>query len=303
MTGRRWRVGSAITAAAAVALAATLLLHRLVPGALGTALDSGLPWLGLLVPAPLAVAALRRSSRAFVICLLPAGCWAAMFGPVLVPRSAADHHDLRVATLNLGAANPSPAAALGAVVDAAPDVLVLQELTRANLAAAQAALDAGYPYRAVTGTVGLWSTLPLTDPAPVDIGIGWTRALRVSVPSADGPVRLYAAHLASARPAATAERDQTIAALTAAVAADESPRVLVAGDLNTATTDRQFDAFAPLRDTQQEAGAGFGFTWPAELPVLRPDHILQRGMSTQRSWVLRAPGSDHRAVLAELDTA
>ena len=296
-------MGSALTAVAAVALTAVLALHRLVPGALGTALDSGLPWLGLLVPALLAVAALRRSTRAFVVCLLPAVFWAAMFGPVLVPRSAAGHHDLRVATLNMGAANPRPAAALRAVVAAAPDVLVLQELTRANLAAAQAVLAGGYAYHAVTGTVGLWSTLPLTGTAPVDIGIGWTRALRVSVPSADGPVQIYAAHLASARPAATEERDQTITALAAAVAADESPRVLVVGDLNTATTDRQFDAFAPLLDTQQEAGAGFGFTWPAELPVMRPDHILQRGMSTQRSWVLRAPGSDHRAVVAELDTA
>ncbi|MEU8233119.1 endonuclease/exonuclease/phosphatase family protein [Actinoplanes sp. NPDC048967] len=303
MDRRQVRVGSAVTAVAAVTLAAVLALHRLVPGALGTALDSGLPWLGLLVPAPLAVAALRRSSRTFVVCLLPAVFWAAMFGPVLVPRSAADHHDLRVATLNLGAGNPSPGPAVRAVLAAAPDVLVLQELTPANLAAARRELAGGYAYHAVTGTVGLWSTLPLTEPGPVDIGIGWTRALRVTVPSADGPVRVYAAHLASARPAATAERDQTIAALAAALAADESPRVLVAGDLNTATTDRQFDAFAPLRDTQQEAGAGFGFTWPAELPVLRPDHILQRGMSTQRSWVLRAPGSDHRAVLAELDTA
>jgi vancomycin resistance protein VanJ len=303
MDRRQWRMGSALTAAAAVALAALLALHRLVPGAVGTALDSGLPWLGLLVPALLAVAALRRSSRTFVVCLLPAVFWAAMFGPVLVPRSSADHHDLRVATLNLGAANPSPAAALRAVVATAPDVLVLQELTKANLSAARAALAGDYAYHAVTGTVGLWSTLPLTETGPVDIGIGWTRALRASVPSADGPVRIYAAHLASARPAATEERDQTLAALADAVAADENPRVLVVGDLNTATTDRQFDALAPLRDTQQEAGAGFGFTWPAELPVMRPDHILQRGMSTQRSWVLRAPGSDHRAVVAELDTA
>lgn len=303
MDRRRWRVGSAVTAVAAVALTAALALHRLVPGALGTALDSGLPWLGLLVPALLTVAALRRSTRTFLVCLLPAVFWAAMFGPVLVPRSAADHHDLRVATLNLGAANPRPEAALREVVEAAPDVLVLQELTRKNLAAAQTVLAERYAYHAVTGTVGLWSTLPLTETSPVDIGIGWTRALRATVPTADGPVRIYAAHLASARPAATEERDETIAALAGAVTADDSARLLVVGDLNTATTDRQFDAFATLRDTQQEAGAGFGFTWPAELPVLRPDHILQRGMSTQRSWVLRAPGSDHRAVLAELDTA
>jgi hypothetical protein len=97
-------------------------------------------------------------------------------------------------------------------------------------------------------------------------------------------------------------RDRTITALAAALAADPTPRLLLAGDLNTTTTDRRFAAFAPLHDTQQEAGAGFGFTWPASLPVLRPDHVLQRGMTTRRLWVTSAPGSDHRAVLADLDT-
>jgi vancomycin resistance protein VanJ len=303
MRNRRWRVGSAVTAAFAVALAGTFALHRLVPGWVGTALDSGLPWLGLLVPALLGVAALRRSIRSFVVCLVPALFWAAMFGPVLLPRADEGPHNLRIATLNLGAGNPRPADALRVVVEAAPDILVLQELTAANLIAANEALGTRWTYHDVTGTVGLWSTLPITEAAPVDIGIGWTRALRVTVPTADGPVRIYAAHLASARPAETDERDQTLAALAEAVAADESPRVLVAGDLNTATTDRRFRTFEPLRDTQQEAGSGFGFTWPAELPVMRPDHILQRGMSTQRSWVLRVPGSDHRAALAELNTA
>jgi vancomycin resistance protein VanJ len=56
-------------------------------------------------------------------------------------------------------------------------------------------------------------------------------------------------------------------------------------------------------DTQQQAGAGFGFTWPARLPVLRPDHILHRGLTSRHSSVVVAPGSDHRAVVADLDTA
>jgi hypothetical protein len=66
--------------------------------------------------------------------------------------------------------------------------------------------------------------------------------------------------------------------------------------------DREFAALAPLEDTQQEAGAGFGFTWPSALPVVRPDHILDRGLTTRRSWVVRAPGSDHRAVVADFAT-
>ncbi|PRY33013.1 endonuclease/exonuclease/phosphatase family protein [Pseudosporangium ferrugineum] len=303
MRTRSWRAGSAVIAGAAVVLAAALGLHALVPGWLGTALDSGLPWLGLLLVPLLALSALRRSRRAFAVALVPVVVWTTMFGRVLLPRSGADHHDLRIATLNLGAANADAAATVRAVAGEEPDVLVLQELTTANRKVAERELRDGWEHRIVAGTVGLWSRLPLTGTAAVDIGIGWTRALRASVTTPDGPVRVYAAHLASARPGATAERDQTLAALAREVAADRSERLVVAGDLNTTTTDRRFRELAPLRDTQQEAGAGFGFTWPAELPVMRPDHILQRGMSTQRSWVVRVPGSDHRAALAEIDTA
>ncbi|MFI5930738.1 endonuclease/exonuclease/phosphatase family protein [Actinoplanes sp. NPDC051494] len=303
MKNRRWRIGSAVTAAVAVGVAGVLGLHSLVPGWLGTAIDSGLPWFGVVLPLLLGASVVRRSRWAFVVSLVPSILWTVMFGPVLVPRSGADHHDLRVATLNLGATNPEPRTALAAVAEADPDVLVLQELTVGNRAAAGLALDRTWIHHTVTGTVGIWSKVPLSDMSPVDIGIGWTRALRVTVPTQDGPLRIYVAHLASARPAATAERNQTVASLARTIAADESPRLLLAGDLNTTTTDRQFAAFEPLEDTQVEAGSGFGFTWPSKLPVMRPDHILQRGMSTQRSWVVEAPGSDHRAAFAELDTA
>jgi vancomycin resistance protein VanJ len=100
----------------------------------------------------------------------------------------------------------------------------------------------------------------------------------------------------------TAGRNRTLAALAGVVHADPAPRLLLAGDLNTATTDRQFTVLAPLTDTQQQAGAGFGFTWPARLPLVRPDHLLQRGLTTRHAWVVTAPGSDHRAVLADLDS-
>ena len=37
------------------------------------------------------------------------------------------------------------------------------------------------------------------------------------------------------------------------------------------------------------------------IKLVRPDHILTKGMTARRSWVLRVPGSDHRAVLADFD--
>nr|WP_225980571.1 endonuclease/exonuclease/phosphatase family protein [Micromonospora sp. B006] len=110
---------------------------------------------------------------------------------------------------------------------------------------------------------------------------------------------MYVVHLGSARAGHTATRDQTVAALADAVRADPAERLVVLGDLNTATTDRVFDPLTRLlRDAQAEAGQGFGFTWPAELPVTRPDHVLYRGLTPTTAGVLRTPDSDHRAVTA-----
>src|SRR3712207_3080712 len=108
------------------------------------------------------------------------------------------------------------------------DVLALVELTDEARPVYRAGLATAYRYHTVQGTVGLWSTLPLTDVAPVDlrmdagplaasvpdgVGTAWTRALRATVATAHGPLAVYVAHLASVRvtPRAgfeTAQRDR-----------------------------------------------------------------------------------------------
>ena len=74
---------------------------------------------------------------------------------------------------------------------------------------------------------------------------------------------------------------------------------MVPGDFNTAITDR---VIAPLRDhvrdAQADAGRGPGATWPATLPVIRPDQIFYRGLTATMSTVVRTPATDHRAVVA-----
>ncbi|XVU28852.1 endonuclease/exonuclease/phosphatase family protein [Actinoplanes sp. CA-054009] len=298
--GRLRRGAAAVLAGVALTLTALLIAHEMVPGATGSLVDSALPWSAAPILLLIAATALTRRRWAVAATAIPALTWAVMFAPSLTDRATAGPHDLRVASLNLGTA--APETALAPLLQAAPDVIVLEEITTADRKAVTATLNAAYPHRAAAGTVAVFSRLPLSHTTPVDIRIGWTRALATTVTTPNGPVRVYAAHLASARADMTANRDRTLEALAAAVHADPSPRLILAGDLNTATTDRRFAALSPLRDTQQDAGAGFGFTWPDTFPVVRPDHLLQHGMTTRRSWVLRAPGSDHRAVLADLDT-
>jgi vancomycin resistance protein VanJ len=294
----RVKVGALVVVGGlAAGLSLLLLAHQVVPGSAGSILDSALPWLAAPILLLFVVAIVTRRIGVVAAALVPVAIWTALFAPTLTNRAQAGGHDLRVASLNLGKATPGQA--LPPLVAEHPDVIVLEEVTADNRSTVTRTLAHAYPHHSETGTVAVFSRFRLSDTDPVDIHIGWTRAIATTVATNDGPVRVYAAHLASVRADMTADRDRTLAALAAAAHADPSPRLVLAGDLNTATTDRQFAAFAPLRDSQQQAGSGFGFTWPAALPMVRPDHILSRGLTARNSWVLRAPGSDHRAVLAD----
>ncbi|MFG1714678.1 endonuclease/exonuclease/phosphatase family protein [Micromonospora sp. NPDC049203] len=297
--GPRSRRG-ALVIACAVLLALLLAGHRAVPNVhgLGSLVDSVTPLLGVAVPLLALVALLRRSRAALLAVLLPALVWAALYGRAwLPPAAAADGVTVRVASQNLRAGNPDPAATLGALTGDAPDLIGLQEVADGDRVAS--ALAGRYPHRAVVSTVALWSRWPIREAHGVDTGLGWDRALRAVVAGPRGDLTVYVVHLGSARAGHTATRDQTVAALADAVRADRSDRLVVLGDLNTATTDRVFDPLTRLlRDAQAEAGQGFGFTWPAELPVTRPDHVLYRGLTPATAGVLHTPASDHRAVTA-----
>jgi vancomycin resistance protein VanJ len=156
-----------------------------------------------------------------------------------------------------------------------------------------------YPHRAVVTTVGLWSRFPIRDSVGVDTGLAWTWALRAVVAAPGGDVVVYVVHLGSVRAGDTGTRDRTVAALADRIRQDPAERLIVLGDLNTATTDRKIAPLtALLNDAQADAGRGPGFTWPAALPLTRPDHVLYRGLTAAYAKVVRTPASDHRAVTA-----
>ncbi|MER6988134.1 endonuclease/exonuclease/phosphatase family protein [Saccharopolyspora hirsuta] len=278
----------------------TLLLgaHALVPdvSGAGTLLDSAAPWLGLLVPVLLVLGLVGRT-RAAVAVLVPAAVWCAVFGTALLPQASASG-DLRVVSQNIFAANENPAATAADLAATGADVIGVQELTGTARSAVREALGAEYPHSEVLGTVGVWSRYPIEAAEPVDLGMGWTRALRARVRTPHGPVAVYVAHLPSLRPDSVAERNRGLTELRAALVAERADRVVVLADLNTATTDR---AMGPLLRTVAEAEpAGFGFTWPAAVPLVRLDHVLYRGLTSTGADVVETRGSDHRAVLADL---
>ncbi|SPL96028.1 Arginine/ornithine antiporter ArcD [[Actinomadura] parvosata subsp. kistnae] len=291
---------SRVVIVVSVVVAAALAGHGLIPalGGFTPVLESLLPWIGLAVPVLLAGAAVARSTAAAAAALVPGLVWALMFGSTLFRSPPGGPSDLAVGTVNVGVRNSASGEAVRAIAKDL-DVLAAQELTRGGPAAKQ--LNKMFKYHYPVSTVGLWSRYPISETRPLDVGLGWPRALRAVITTPKGKVTVYVMHLASARPGHTTSRDASLAAARKLIDADPSKRILLLGDLNTATTDRGMRGLTPpLTDAQVAAGDGFGFTWPSEFPVTRPDHILFKGMTATKAGVAPATGSDHRAAIASL---
>ncbi|GAB0104706.1 teicoplanin resistance protein VanJ [Nocardia sp. JMUB6875] len=290
--------------AAAALLAVLLAVHDRVPDVLGVgvALDTAAPWLVLLVPVLAVLAVLCRCPAGAVACIAPLLVWAYNFGSWWAPTATAvvpSDGTVRVVSQNFFADNPSPEATARALAATGADLIAVQELSGADRPSVQRILDADYPYREERGTVALWSRYPTSGTSTADVGVGWRRGLRTHVDTPYGEMVVYVVHLPSVRPADTATRNDGLRILSRQLSADKAPHIVVAGDFNTATTDRHWDSFAPgYTDTQSRPGSGPGFTWPAAFPVARLDHILLRGLAPAASSVLRLPGPDHRAPTA-----
>jgi vancomycin resistance protein VanJ len=300
-----WRRG-VITAVLAVVVALVLLLHADVPnriGNLGSLLETFLPWVGLAVPVLLLTALLRRSATALIALVLPVVVWLNLFGGLITGKETSGGN-LTVLTHNVNADNLDPARTAADVVAAGADVVALEEIAPGQVSTYSTALRAAYPHHSVQGTVGLWSKYPLSGVKPVDIRLGWTRAMRATLTTPRGRVAVYVAHMPSVRVKLDAgftasQRDHSADALGEAIAREPLPDVVLLGDLNGTMNDRSLASVtSQMRSTQGAVGDGFGFSWPANFPMARIDQILVRGVEPTRSWVLPATGSDHLPVEA-----
>ena len=302
-----WRRGI-LTALCALVLAGLLVFHAGLPnriGNLGSLLETFLPWLGLAVPVLLAVALARRSATALLAVVLPAAVWLNLFGGLITDK-ASSGGDLTVLTHNVNAANPDPDGTARDVVEAGADVVALEELATTEAPRYARDLAAAYPYHSVQGTVGLWSRYPMSGVQPVDIKMGWTRAMRATLSTPHGAVAVYVAHLPSVRVKFDAgftagQRDSAADALGQAIAAEPVHSVVLLGDLNGTMNDRALASVtSQMRSTQGAAGNGMGFSWPAAFPMARIDQIMVKGIAPRSSWTLPQTGSDHLPIEARL---
>ncbi len=291
-----------------------LRLSGLERGGLFDLLVGALP-LVLLPAYPLLLVAVALRAR--LLALLAAvvvaghlGVVAPALGAAPLPAGARDAPRLRVVTANLYVGNPDPARSGRALRALRPDVLVVPELTAEGLAGLVASgLLEDLPFQEVglagrAEGVGLFSRLPLTDPAEeaVDVRLLPRGTVRVGGVA----VRILAGHPLPPVSAWEPLWRSNLEALAQEVAAVRLP-VVVAGDLNA---DRDHAPFrrlldTGLRDAADERGRGLARTWPVGLPVLQLDHVLVRDGEGGRLAVLdqreaRVPGSDHLAVVTDL---
>lgn len=290
--------------ASGIVLAALLAMHSLVPTTRGLALivDTLLPWSWVLIALLLLVALFRLSLLSIAGVLIPAIVWASMFWPFLRPSSEPADPDLTVATQNVGARLPQPSATALSIIEQEPQIVTIQEIESLSGQIIQEQMSTHYEHAQVQGSVGVWSDWPMSGAEEIDLGLTWTRAFATTISTDQGDVRFYAVHLPSVRPGQEALRNAALTTLADRVENDPAERVIVAGDFNTASTDRYFSRLTDdLTDSRRATGGGFGFTWPSEFPLTRLDHSLSRGLEPVGDEVQEGGTSDHRALFASYD--
>ncbi|MFR9778639.1 endonuclease/exonuclease/phosphatase family protein [Micromonospora sp. MS34] len=265
--------------------------------------------------APLALALVLRRRAPAVVAAVTA---LALLGAV-APRAigsdqpSADGPTLRLLTANLLLGGAEPAALVDLVRTRRVDVLAVQEFT-ADIATEldRLGLAALLPYRELhpepgASGSGLYSRHPLSAAGVRrNQGFPFRQAYgTVAVPGAP-PLRVESAHPASPY-AVRVVPDWWTDLRGQPPATPHGQLSVLAGDFN-ATLDH-----APLRDliatgyvdAADAAGAGLAGTWGPydgdRIPPVTIDHVLaDRRIAVRAVEVHPLPGSDHRAVLAEL---
>ncbi|MFF5072009.1 endonuclease/exonuclease/phosphatase family protein [Micromonospora olivasterospora] len=274
------------------------------------------PYVAAWTPVPLLLALALRRRWPAAVAALAAAALLGVVAPRALPsaRPAAAGPTLRLLTANLLAGAADAPALVDLVRARRVDVLAVQEFTPGAAAELdQLGLAALLPHRQLNPQVGtpgsgLYARFPLTD-GGVRLnrgGWGFSQTYGTVTPPGGPPVRVESAH-----PAAPYAVDQvgpwrTDLAAQPPATPDAGLRVL-AGDFN-ATLDH-----APLRallatgyvDAADAVGAGLVGTWgPYDgdpIPPVTIDHVLvDRRIAVRTVAVCPLPGSDHRAVFAEL---
>jgi endonuclease/exonuclease/phosphatase (EEP) superfamily protein YafD len=251
---------------------------------------------------------LRRRVIAIAVLVM-----AVSMGVLLLPRVQSNDQPVvhgvhvRVLAANLNNGNVDAATIGKLLLDNKVDLAVLPELSRAETPGLEEpAIYEALPYRVLDpgavgggGGSGILSRFPLRQTALVD-------ALELSMPSAvvDLPgrddIEIVAAHVQSALHGSTDVWRRDLGRLPPTLPA--RVRVL-AGDFNATWDHATFRHLldSGYLDAAEQTGNGLVPTWADWGPPLTIDHVLfDRRCAVREYQVLSLPGSDHKAILADL---
>ncbi|MBA2280077.1 MAG: endonuclease/exonuclease/phosphatase family protein [Acidimicrobiia bacterium] len=231
---------------------------------------------------------------------------------------------VRLVTANALHPNREPEAWARAVLAVEPDMVIAQEVSD-ELAAAVVAIGGGrLPHAFVPadrgkGGCAVWSRLPLLEPRSILAGY---RAVIASVEVGGLPVTVMGVHtMAPTSARKGAQWRESFAIVADEVEAAAPGPVVCAGDWNATLAHLplvELLARTGLRDAHTEAGREGARTWPSGggrgfdegvlgriVGSLPPLALLDRVLVSEHLAVgavreLTAPGSDHRAVVADL---
>jgi endonuclease/exonuclease/phosphatase (EEP) superfamily protein YafD len=234
--------------------------------------------------------------------------------PSYIPARAAPGATVRLramsANLRFGGARPE---SLVSAATRHADVIAVQELTP-ELAEKLTALDESFPHKALdpresAAGVGIWSRFPLDQASRLPGYQMAALSARIRLAGASADPTIVVVHLAVPFPKPLKlwhrDLDRLADDLKQFAASVGKGAVLVAGDLN-ATYDMS-DFRRLLRDGYHDAtiqaGAGIKPTYPPYPgpPLLGLDHILTYQATATSVRTVRISGSDHRALVAEIN--
>jgi vancomycin resistance protein VanJ len=312
-----------------------LMLHRFLPdaGGIGSLLETWLPWVGVPVLVLVIAAGIVHTRTALVVSCVAALVWTGLYGPTMLPRGDSGPYQLRIFSEDVnGDAQEATASGTMALGQHAGIVALEDMYSSVSESNAVSALNSAYANHVTEYEFGLWSTYPIVSAQPITLGTTQTDsslsvgaddaglaasasavpvigALKATLSTPSGALVVYLVHLPQpvlGDQGFAKARDQALTQFVTLLQADHSARVAVIGDINVAATDRQFSQLTRtdgLTSAQQAVGSGFGFTWPAEFPIVRLDDVLTRGLKPLSSVVLPsiAKGQTHLPIEVDLD--
>jgi endonuclease/exonuclease/phosphatase (EEP) superfamily protein YafD len=297
----------AVTPFAAWAVARVAGLER---GSLPTQIMTATPYAAAGSLVPLLIAAIRRKRAATAVALLTT----AALGFSVLPRAlgAADAttgRPFKVMTINMLFGRADIDTIMRLVREFDPDVLSTQELTPGAVADLDAAgLKDLMPHRVLedewsAGGSGLYSKHEMRQLPDVVPPVGHKMPVAlVSLPGGD-PIEFVDVHPFPPLGPNVVQWNEALAALPSA--SPDRLRIL-AGDFNASLDHAALRKLLArgYKDAADQVGAGLIPTWPANKrvpPIITIDHVLvDQRMGVREVSVRDVPGTDHRAVLAEL---